>query len=54
MGITSRHRKWASVLKVFDHWRVKRNVALLKENYGGEPLIDVSLDEMSEEQWDIS
>ena len=40
-------------MKVFDEWRVERNEAVLKENYSGEPCINESVNEMSEEQLDF-
>ena len=40
-------------MKVFDEWRVQRNEAVLKENYNGEPCINESVNEMSEEQLDF-
>ena len=40
-------------MKVYDEWRVQRNEAVLKENYSGEPLINESVNEMSEEQLDF-
>ena len=37
----------------FDQWRIERNEAVLKENYSGEPCINESVNEMSEEQLDF-
>ncbi|CAH3152765.1 unnamed protein product, partial [Porites lobata] len=43
-------RKWASVLKVFAKpWKKQRNEALLKQDYGGDPVIEEDIDEMSDE-----
>ena len=46
-------RKWAWVLEVFDQRRVERNEAVQKENYGGEPLMNDSPNEIAEEQLDF-
>ena len=40
--------------KASDEWRVETNEVALKYNYSGEPLINESLSEMSEEQLDLS
>ena len=34
-------RKWAWVLKVFEEWKKQRNEAVLKQDYSGEPVIQV-------------
>ena len=47
-------RKWAWVLKIFDQWKDKRNEAIVKVSYSGEPLIQENLREMSDEQLDFA
>ena len=43
-------RKWALVLEVFAMpWKKQRNEALLKQDYGGDPVIEEDIDEMSDE-----
>ena len=40
-------------MEVFDQRRVERNEAVQKENYGGEPLMNDSPNEIAEEQLDF-
>ena len=42
------------MLKIFDQWKDKRNEAIIKVSYSGEPLIKENLDKMSEEQLDFA
>ena len=42
--------KWAWLVKVLDQWRVKRDEAVVKLSYSGEPLIEENLDEMSDKR----
>ena len=48
-------KKWLWVLRTFEEWRTRRNraVSLDNENYGDEPLINRSLDEMSDDELDF-
>ena len=48
------YRKWAWILKVFEEWKKKRNEAVLREDYSGEPVIQEDIDEMSDELLDFA
>ena len=41
-------------MKVFEEWKKQRNQAVLKEDYSGEPVIQESIDEMSDEMLDFT
>ena len=50
LGTDASRQKWAWVLKAFAMlWKKQRNEALLKQDYGGEPVIEEDIDEMSDE-----
>ena len=39
---------------VFEEWNKQRNVAILKQDNSGEPVIEEDFDEMSDEQLDFT
>ena len=50
LGTDASRQKWAWVLKAFAMlWKKQRNEALLKQDYGGEPVIEEDIDDMSDE-----
>ena len=48
-------KKWRWVLRTFEEWRATRNhaVSLNNDSYRDEPLINASLDKMSDDQLDF-